>query len=190
MAILKVFTRDLHLEQPETLVEAYQRGVDLVATYAQLSERTIRPQVYWRYLESAEMPGLELILSAQTSLLDSQPQTRVESTLPGGEVRLLSVTGKWLSDSSTDVPCGVLVRSPELSASYFEMVFPSDLSVGSVERQPQRVTIRRELFPERLEKGVVRRGRVRGVFLAQEQDEALALQAFERFVESPLVLST
>ncbi len=92
VALFKVFTRATAGPTPETLVESYQRGVDLVATYAQTPERNVRPQVYWRYVEtSAQVAGLEIILSMQTSLLDSAPATSLESTLPTGEVIPLSI---------------------------------------------------------------------------------------------------
>jgi hypothetical protein len=45
------------------------------------------------------------------------------------------------------------------------------------------------MFPESLEKGVIRRGRVRGVFLPREQDEQLARAAWRALVDSPDVLS-
>ena len=50
-------------------------------------------------------------------------------------------------------------------------------------------SIRWQMFPESLEKGVIRRGRVRGVFLPREQDEQLARAAWRALVDSPDVLS-
>src|SRR4051812_37189490 len=96
-ALLKVFTRASAGPTPETLVECYQRGPDLVATYAQTPERNVRPQVYWRVVESEGLPargGLEVILSAQTSLLDSQPQMIVESALPASDMLCFDSRGQ------------------------------------------------------------------------------------------------
>lgn len=60
---------------------------------------------------------MELILSAQTSLLDSQPLTSVESTLPVGDVRTIAMGGDWASpvwddawQKGASAPVGVLFR--------------------------------------------------------------------------------
>lgn len=200
VALLKVFTRAHALESPETIVEHYQRGVDLVATYAQTAERNTRPQVYWRVIEhpfgnEASATALEAIVSSQTSLLDSQPLTMLESTLPPGEISLWSAQGtalelksdEWLSGE--DSPCVVLFRPRDWSLSYCEMIQPADCSAVCVE-DAVLPCVRWQLFPESLEKGVIRRGRVRGVYLPRKYDAELTLAAFDEFVNSPLALST
>ncbi len=197
VGLLKVITRATQHDAPETLVDCYQRGVDLIATYAQTPERTVRPQVYWRYLNAGEVSGVELILSAQTSLLDSQPLTSVESTLPVGDVLAISSSGElsspaWTGDWQTgaSAPVGVLFRPRDWQVSYLELIHPSDLAAVQLTQQAGLPSVRWQLFPERLEKGVVRRGRVRGLFLPRAQDEALTKAALASFADSPLVLST
>jgi hypothetical protein len=194
-ALLKVYTRASAGSAPETMVECYQRGADLVATYAQTLERNVRPQVYWRAVESEGLPargGLEVILSAQTSLLDSQPQTIVESTLPASEVvcfgsrsQVVKATkDTWQTDGNA--PRAVLFRLPGGQASYLEMVHPSDFAGVMV----QKSLVRWHLFPEHLEKGVIRRARVRGMLLAREGDEVAVPQLMQAFAQSALALST
>jgi hypothetical protein len=196
IAILKVFTRASAGATPETIVECYQRGVDLVATYAQTPERNIRPQVYWRYLESAEACGLELILSAQTSLLDSQPATSLESSLPTGEALVL-VDGQWTASTNADwqsgttAPRAALFRPTALAdQSYLELVHPSDFAGVQLSNSDGLCCLRWRLFPEPLEKGVIRRGRVRGYVLPRANDVDLATQLVSAFAAAPLVLST
>ena len=197
VALLKVFTRAAAGPTPETLVESYPRGTDLVATYAQTPERNVRPQVYWRYVEaSAQVAGLELVLSMQTSLLDSAPATSLESTLPAGEVIPLSIDGSplalagdaWQTDSVA--PRAVLFRPQHLGASYLEMVHPTDFAGVQIASAAELPTVRWHVFPERLEKGVIRRARVRGLFLPREHDLQHAREQIEAFVLSPLALST
>lgn len=193
IALMKVHTRAAGGATPETLVDSYQRGADLVATYAQTPERNIRPQLYWRYVEPR---GLELILSAQTSLLDSQPATTIESALPAGEALPLSASGQVLSVSqdqwhtSDDAPRAVLFRPQGYDVSYVEMVHPTDFAGIQLSVVDQLPTVRWHLFPERLEKGVIRRGRVRGVLVSREDDLHAAQQALAAFATSPLTLST
>ncbi len=199
VALLKVFTRATALDAPETLVEHYDRGVDLVATYAQTPERNFRPQVYWRVIEqpvdaAAASAGLEVIVSTQTSLLDSQPLVALESVLPPGEVQLWSAQGEPLTASSgvwqtgSAAACVVLFRPRDWSLSYCELAQAADISAMQVELG-EFPSIRWQMFPESLEKGVIRRGRVRGVFLPREQDEQLARAAWRALVDSPDVLS-
>lgn len=199
VALLKAFTRATDHVTPEAIVESYVRGPDLVATYAQTPERNVRPQIYWRYVESNDAPGLEVILSTQTSLLDSTPLTSMESTLPPGEVLASRGDGQWQTISEDDpaqwrddeqAPRLLLFRPRDFGFSYAEMVHPSDFAGVQCLRQGELPTVRWQLFPERLEKGVIRRGRVRGVYLARERDTELAQAAFDEFQNSPLVLST
>jgi hypothetical protein len=200
IALFKVHTRAHALDEPETLVEYYQRGVDLVATYAQTVERNTRPQVYWRVIEhplgdDTSAAALEVIVSSQTSLLESQPLTILESTLPPGEISVWNAqgtllelkSGQWLSGDAA--PCVVLFRPRDWSLSYCEMVQPADCSAVRVE-DAHLPCVRWQLFPESLEKGVIRRGRVRGVYLPRDRDAELALAAFHEFVNSPPALST
>jgi hypothetical protein len=201
VALLKVFTRASAGPTPETLVDCYQRGIDLVATYAQTPERTVRPQVYWRYLAPQslrpEATGLELILSTQTSLLDSEPTTSLESALPAGEVIGMAATGQLQSLASDqwqtgdDAPRAVLFRSEQLKdVSYLECVHSTDFAGVQISHADGLSIVRWRLFPERLEKGVIRRGRVRGYLLPRASDEALALELIKDFASSQLVLST
>ncbi|HTQ39606.1 MAG TPA: hypothetical protein VMJ32_11290 [Pirellulales bacterium] len=76
------------LEPAQT--DAYVRGDDIVATYEEAAPQRIRMQVYWRHLQPAEfapdwsahvLSAFDLILSLNTSLLDSNPQSNVRSLL-------------------------------------------------------------------------------------------------------------
>lgn len=193
IALMKVFTRPGGGATPETLVESYQRGPDLVATYAQTPERNVRPQVYWRWTEPA---ALELILSMQTSLLDSQPATTLESALPDGEMMPLASGGRtldtlhdaWHTDG--DAPRAVLFRPHGVEFSYLEMIHPTDFAGVRLSIHDRLPTVQWHVFPERLEKGVIRRGRVRGVVLARGNDVNDACVAIEAFAKSELALST
>jgi hypothetical protein len=186
----------------ESLLEAYVRGSDLVATYAPTAKCQVRPEIYYRALSEAPgmFGGIELIVSAQTSLLGVDPALRVESTLPLGEVLALRASDRF--ESLAVAPRGLTIdRAPGVFLfrpagadwSYLEMVFPSDFSTArfSIESEAaHRLRLANRLFPESLEKGVIRRGRLRGLFLARSEDEAAALTAFRAFAASPPPLTT
>lgn len=196
---------------PEVVADAYVRGPDLVATYVQAPPRTVRPQIYWRAVnlgsEREPAAGCELIVSMQTSLLDSDPALFTETELPAGEVRRLAADDCWqplslaagrLAGSPADGAGVLLFRSPETEWSYAEMVHPADflgfeLAEATTANQPagthsMRLAFR--LFGERLEKGVIRRVRVRGMFLPRHRDEEAALAAYRHLADEPLPLTT
>ena len=180
------------------LIEKYLRGTDLIATYVHAQRHDVRAQVYWRGIEpSAESPGsgVELIVSAQTGLLESHPAIVVQSCIPALEIlqplrgeprRLESVQGSahdTENEFSTLRPGMFLCRLPGSSWSYLEMVHPSDDGGAqlSTEAGANSMTTRFRLFTEPMEKGVIRRARIRGVFLPRAGDRDAAAQCYEQF---------
>ena len=191
-------------DSAETLVDVYVRQDDLVATYAQTAARPVRPQIYWRGLPAAagRLGGCELIVSAQTSLLGVDPALSITSLLPTSNVRRLCdeqaahfepfnpSVGIVAVDSG---PGAFLIRAPNAAWSYLELIYPSDFARATLawDAASQRaVRLTSFLFPESLEKGVIRRARIRGLFLPRSGDEAAALAAYREFVDSPLPLTT
>jgi hypothetical protein len=197
-------TRTLHADgKSEVVADAYIRGDDLVATYVQTAARPFRPQIYWRGLAGNDqaLGGLELILSAQTSLLDADPSLSTASELPAGQVGVLvnansarfAPLGPALPAAVTNGPGVFLFRPAGASWSYVEMVFPTDFAGAQLiekARSPGVLQVVNSLFAERLEKGVIRRGRIRGLFLPRQDDERLAADAYSDFAASPPPLTT
>ncbi len=64
-------------------------------------------------------------------------------------------------------------------ASYAEMVVPADFQGGRVQQTPECTRLAYELFPESLEKGVIRRGRIRSLFLPRQRDAQAAWDVYE-----------
>jgi len=195
------------------LPDCYVRGGDLVATYAKLPPHLIQPQLYWR--ASSERGGdvcrLELVLSMQTELLDSDPQASVMSF--GWETELFH-TGELIGTefervegprvSPEDRPSTLsfernstashlfVFRHAKTGVSYAQMVHPSDfvsLDVH-VEDSDKPWLIDSKLFSERMEKGVIRRARICGWFLPAENDLAVAVELARQFIDEPLPLTT
>ena len=67
-------------------------------------------------------------------------------------------------------------RRADLGLSYAEMVHPSDFV--SAYTAPRMSPSTRSFFPERLEKGVIRRGRICGWLLPSENDLTLSRRSW------------
>jgi len=152
---------------PSDLKDTFARGNDLVATYAETKARPFSVQVYWRATTGVNGEVvLDAILSLQTDLLESYPTLSVETNFTdAAEIPPVCAVGND----------GTLVQPSGQAWSYAEATHPDDQGTLQIEQtQPARVELKRELAGDFMEKGVIRRLRVRGVFLPRENDEALA----------------
>lgn len=185
----------------EEIHDSWVRGCDLVAVYSSTSKRASQPEIYWRRLSSHDAIGLELIVSIHTGLLDDNPATHIVSDVPAVEMWWLPSTmqpefaRRMLPDDAplvlrgADGPGSCIVRLGS-QVSYVEMTHPSDFCDSEVTWREGRVAVHSRLFPERLEKGVIRRGRLRGWFVSSTVDLAAAGRLFREFAESDPPLTT
>jgi hypothetical protein len=202
--ILQVRTPEVDPDDSWRLAEGYVRGADLVASYAQTGQWNVRPQIYWRAVrqDDERAVGVELIASVQTSLQDSDPSTVIGSTLPSSDVWQLTDQEESrfepvaLADAESFVvesgaAAGLfLFRLPDVSLSYVEMIHAADFITAEVAKQADRgIRSAFRLFDERLEKGVIRRARLRGVFVPRESDQQDAVESYHHFVRSAVPLT-
>jgi hypothetical protein len=178
------------------IAEAYVRQRDLIVTYTQTPELPFRVQIYWRAASGpAGSPAIDLQVSVQTSLLDSRPAlTTVTSLGDAQRLRLVEVSagGNLHPSHGYDI-----FRPADGGASYVEMIHPADNGNGSqfvasdASRQtPTNASISHHLFASFLEKGVILRARLRGVFLPRQGDSKLAAEAYRQFLAEPPPLTT
>ena len=196
------------------LAESYVRGNDLVATYAQVDERPYRPQLYWRLQPTPRalqaVAAIDLLVSVQTNLLDSHPKMHVTSSVKAAakdtEVWRLSAAGEFAlldlpggsgvsptPDDSDECGCVLLrmVTADGLQISYAEMIHPSDFGQLVVRRSDDgEVHTVHRLFASFLEKGVIRRARLRGVLLERSGDVEAAADWYRALVSDRLPLAT
>ncbi len=144
---------------------------------------------------------IELVVSAETSELESDPSFVVRSKLDCEEVLRVSHDGgsSRIALDEGEQRClrvgpdeFLLARLSGSDQSYCEFPHPSDYVRSELlwEPQQQRVTMLHELFPQSLEKGVIRRGRLRGAFVERVGDVEMACEQFAVFASSKPILST
>jgi hypothetical protein len=190
------------------LVEAYVRGNDLVALYEPLAPHQVQPSVYWRarWDEGRQAAGVEMIVSMQTSLLDSNPETVVATGMPIGEIwgpagetvdslQQLAYNQfplKLTTSDGSHHPSLVIYQPRDTPFAYVEMVHPADFVATQVELNKwgeSWATTR--LFSERLEKGVIRRARIVGWHLPRKSNvHGIAWELYTQFAAEPLPLTT
>ncbi len=161
------------LVDPQSPPEIVIRQDVLLAIYAPTPRRPVECHARWRIhpqgvfdLEvSALTPGKWTGLSVQTG-----------SLLAEGSVARLARTNALVA----------VHRPKDHDVSYVEMCHPHDgvgLDVGP------GPAVRFRLFGHDLEKGVILRGRLRGLLVPRQVDETAARQAYQRFLEESPNLS-
>ena len=179
-----------------TLDDAYVRGNDLIASFPQSEERSTSSQVYWRFVDSIEDAfAIDVLISKQTSFLQSDPSVSVRTTLSDGTIyQIQGESALPLQDSDlqciTEIPFVIYRPRATDACSYVEMVHPSDIVASELKSGPNSFEINHHLFRHELEKGVIRRGRVRGAFVRRADDVAAAQHLYDQFVKSPPPLTT
>ncbi len=192
----------------DRFVEAYLRGNDLIATYADVSRPSFRWQVYWRAISGRypqALAAIEAIVSVQTGLLDSWPQLSLRSLLPATGVWLWRAGGDGVGLQCERVDPGPTAKTVAATeswgcfdfalagthTSYLEMVHPADFDTSSVERHDAAgVSLRHGLFRERLEKGVILRSRALALFLPSRPTNATIADIQRAFANEELPLTT
>ena len=146
-----------------------------------------------------------MIVSMQTSLLDSNPETVVATGMPIGDVwgpageaadslQQLEYTQfpLTLNAEGSYRPSLVIYQPRDTPFAYVEMVHPADFVATQVELNKwgeSWATTR--LFSERLEKGVIRRARIAGWHLPRKSNvHNSAWELYNQFAAEPLPLTT
>jgi hypothetical protein len=195
-------------EPAEPPLEHYVRGGDLVANYGETSDWPFRAQLYWRtgthrgpQGQAAALAAIELVASIQTQLLDTQARLCARSRVAAREVFRLrdprraefercQPSRSKRFQRGQEPACFLLRLDDRLS--YGEMVHPLDfhgsvLAFGSGPAGAD-VSLNHDLFLSPLEKGVILRARVLGVFLPRRDDQQALAAHYATFsaAEPPL----
>lgn len=181
------------------VAERYARGADLHAIYPPASAGDVQYEMTWRALRELRSDGVGLIISARTEALAGSPCIQVASALACEELlhfRGDSDAGWKVVDEnqamSVDDGVGLfLYRLAARDLSYVEMVHPTDYC-GAAISVDQKGLVRTafRIFNRTLEKGVILRARVQGLFLKRECDVDVAEDVYQQFRESAVPLGS
>lgn len=180
--------------------EAFLRGDDLIASYPEAPGRPFSLRIYWR---AVDVPGallaVDVVVSLETPQLESFPDILTQSRLPGGPVWLVGgrggsttpvAQGKVNSTAET-LALGLLLRPTAADWSYLEISPPEDQAQWQWSRHAEDGwVLRRQMGGSFLEKGVLRKLRVRGAFLPRTADLELATASLEQLAAAKLPLTT
>lgn len=160
------------------LADAYVRNRDLVAAYPEKAPLRFGYETYVSVVEgNPEQPtndllSLECWLSVQTSTLEAYPQLGL-ALPPNSKFEKQSVPGVYLSG---DKRVAILVHPLDATDAKIEESYQGGQSLLA--------------FGRFMEKGVIRRLRVRIVLSEQSMDDSCWQQCQREFAESPLPLTT
>lgn len=154
---------DLRADPAATrLVDHWTRGDDLVAVYEPSDPRRLRATAMWRSLSFGR--GWELIVSAQTSLVESDSTVAVTCDLAPGSIAWGRSTGArviWqplgASGCPAEATCLIVRRGDD---AVLVAVHPADVRRMLVTNDSGRVRVTCWLFTAAIEKGVLLRSRV------------------------------
>jgi hypothetical protein len=177
---------------PPRLVDHWVRQRDLVAVYEPADPRRLRATAMWRSL-AGDRAAWELVVSAQTALVESDSALAVACDLAAGAILWGRAGGgeiAWSPPGSASCPpeatCLVVQRQTD---AVLVAVHPADARQILVRRDGDRIRIDCWLFSATIEKGVLLRSRVLAA-TGPGGDPAWAEPILAAFAASPPPLTT
>lgn len=161
-------------EQPWQPADVYTRGSDLVATYREPLGQPFSLQVYWRALapKDREVAALEAILSIQTREWEAHPFVSLDSAIAVDRSRLEN---------------GGVIFHSQHDWSYVEATPPGDFTAAVRLSTTEGLSESRWTYGNHfMERGVIRRLRLRGAFVsAMESADAVEQMRTDLLAEPP-----
>jgi hypothetical protein len=175
--------------------DCYSRQGDLIVVFPQRDQRRFTVQLDYRLLETTAVDcWIELWVSVQTYLLDSQPAVHVACGLEPSSLRwrnpdlqAVTVHREGIADSQ---PIAMVTgRSIDQAWEVAWMLHPRDQQDTRWSGGHSPAACSAQLFGHFMEKGVIRRARMRCLVSAQPLPEARLAADYQRFADSPLPLT-
>jgi hypothetical protein len=160
------------LVEPAAPPESYARQDTVIVLYKPTAARPVECDCRWRIGDDGRF---ELEVSTLTPGQWGGLSVETSSTFAGEHLHRLGQVG----------PLVYAYRPPGADVSYVEMCHPHD----GIGLDLQGATARFRLFGHDLEKGVILRGRLRGLVLPRADDEPAARRHYELFLHEPPHLS-
>jgi len=185
-----------------SLADHWLRGADLVATYEPDDPRRLRSTVMWRSHGFHEgVASWEVVVSAQTSLLETEVAVDVWSDIAADSLLWLSGGPRW--SCGGEAPCwrpiapgealpesAAAILARRAGSSCLVAVHPADARRIDIEPSAGRCGVTCRLFAAQIEKGVLLRSRVVAAIGPERNDEAWADRVLQAFAASPPPLAT
>ncbi|HQR08050.1 MAG TPA: hypothetical protein PLN21_14575 [Gemmatales bacterium] len=165
------------LVSPNTVPDMVIRQDTISVRYAPTTKRPVECQARWRVLPEGVFDlEVSTLTPGKWDDLAVQTRTTLNTTKPNEEVHIEpSVT-----------PGIVIYRPAGQQLSYVEFCHPHDGIGLDIKSDATTTTVHYRLFGLDLEKGVILRGRLRGMIVPRSVDVASAHAAYERFIaEAP-----
>ncbi len=163
--------------------DCYVRQGDLIVVYPQRDDRKFSLQLDYRLLEAGpDRLLIELWISVQTYLLDSRPTVSVSCRADRESIR----TESTISDASHQA---VVQGTVDGTLHWAWLTHPRDQDDTSWNWNGDRQAFEAGLFGHFMEKGVIRRARMRCLIGTTSLKEREVDEAYQSFVVSPLPLT-
>lgn len=176
--------------------DLYSREQDLVVRFGQAEGDRYAFQLNWRLLpvDGPFTLGIELWLSIQTDLLDAHPELEVTCRAPHAENvwQALELPAGAEPAAATfreenACPAALLCRGQLSSALW--MIEPTDQRQAHLKHSAHSAECQLRLFGHFMEKGVIRRARMRFWIASTAIDDSHWQAAYHQFAHSPLPLT-
>ncbi|MFM7292242.1 MAG: hypothetical protein ACKO6B_13580 [Planctomycetia bacterium] len=187
----------LDLRSDSRLADHWVREDDVTAIYETVDARRLRTTAMWRLAPSdGATRAWELVVSAQTSLLQSDSFVAVVSEIDGavtlwGTFRDGDV--HWHTTPSPEATCVLVQRDGQTDAaaeSVLVVAHPGDARRVTVRKDGGRTVLECWLFSTALEKGVLLRSRVLAAVGPTDNAGHWATRLATSFAASPPMLTT
>lgn len=173
--------------------ELYVRESDLIVRFGQSPADQYALQLNWQLLENipSVAHGVELWVSIQTNLLDSSPRLRISSEGEFAGWHLFQheeLLGRE-PVAGCDHSAAALVSASTADTTRLWLIEPSDQSQARLLTAADEAVQRVQLFGQFLEKGVIRRARMRFMIIDGDLPPSQLKALYQSFANSPLPLT-
>ncbi len=173
--------------------EVYVRENDLIVRFEQSASDQFALQLDWQLLEGipSVIHGVELWVSIQTNLLDSAPELEISSDGEFAGWRVYQHAMLTNQDPGVALPhtAAALTSAGTGGTTRVWLIEPSDQLQSQLQTSADEAVQIIKLFGQFLEKGVVRRARMRFVIVDGELSNDKLRQLYDDFANSPLPLT-
>jgi len=197
------------VSEPDELLlqDCYVRDDDLVAVYSHRPTQ-LRTEFYWR-LRSGELDGgrtwaVEAIFSVQTDLLDHNPRVDLCCRLPAISCQVLRQPDEIAAlverserqtleiERASEAWVVLRFELDHQPLAFAQLYSVADVAASRLQTDAEAGTIESTVsfFPGRLEKGVIRRARMRGILAARRDMDAAIRHHWRELTTAPPPLTT